>query len=153
MQSVTEILPNISYFTIADLYMYGCFIYLVLITIWSSIVGKFECIPREMDDMTFYVFLFCFFVIQFYFIFLIWEAKKLGKKKLTMGIDALYEYKKSIGNSWLRKPYAESMTKSKRYIYWDRKEAFDEGERTVLVGKTLRTEPPKRALVDPEEPL
>ncbi len=60
------------------------------------------------------------------------------------------EYKKSIGNTCFGKPYAEAMTKSKRYVFWDREEAFEKGKRTIVVGKTLRTEPPEEGLVKHE---
>ncbi len=72
--------------------MYACFLFLVLITGWSGLIGRLESIPIESDDVMFWFLTSVFVLFQIIFLLFVLNQRRVEKAKLTMGKDELRKH-------------------------------------------------------------
>jgi len=108
LQLMFQQLPNIPYWTVMDMYMYGCFLFLFVITIWTCLAGAFEFLG-ERDKLFFFISGGIWLLCQLSFVGKALQQRREEKKKLSMSDRELDDFfgnrnsacdRRSITNEW-----------------------------------------------------
>jgi hypothetical protein len=108
LQLMCQNLPNIPYWTILDFYIYTCFVFLFLITIWSCIAGAVEYL-EPMDGTAYWLFLSIYVLVHAMYVGVSVVFRKRERRKLAMNSFQLERYfdgrrstqdRRAISNTW-----------------------------------------------------